>query len=99
MSWLSCCIARGDQCLGRTGESLAAGSEGAVPQTQRAELRLLPQRCPLATHFWQQLVLVSALISVGSQPAEQSTATAGGTPGCGCGATAALPLACCLRDS
>lgn len=31
MSWLSCCIARGDQCLGRAGESLAAGSEGVAP--------------------------------------------------------------------
>lgn len=47
----------------------------------------MPQRCLWITQFWQQLLLISLLISVGSQPprqdwvTEQTTATAAGTLG------------------
>ena len=48
----------------------------------------VPPRCLWRTHFWQQLLFISLLISVGSQPPrkdwvmEQITASAVGTLGC-----------------
>ena len=88
MSWLSCCCTAGggNSVSGRDAEGLADGSggRGCAPNPERTGV---PQRCLWITQFWQQLLLISLLISVGSQPprkdwvTEQTTATAAGTLG------------------
>lgn len=65
MSWLNCCIARGEVVSGGEKERdwlIAPGGE--VPQTQRELISFLlrPGGQPWATHFWQQLLLISVLI-------------------------------------